>query len=133
MAAKRGYVLAGHRRMAHALRGLVAHPADDRNARMSEDHQRVVYVAHHARELELEDGVQLGDDFLGVDLIVFAGHGVPPGLSVADEITRRRWLTLQCSLQWACLGRSAQAIGRFRDAQLLSFRAGNVVPLPRAP
>src|SRR5215470_4808334 len=71
MAAKRRYVLAGHRGVIHALRGLVPHPAYDRNARVTEDHQRVMYIAHHPRELE--DSVEAGDDLLAIDLVVFAG------------------------------------------------------------
>src|SRR5499425_304176 len=76
VAAKRRYVLAGHRGVVHALRGLVSHPAYDRNARVTEDHQRVMYIAHHPRELELEDSVEADDDLLAIDLVVFAGHGV---------------------------------------------------------
>src|SRR5881397_763591 len=74
MAAERRYVLAGHGRMVHALRGLVAHPADDRNTRVAEDHQRVMQIAHYARELELQNGIEATDDFLGIDLVVFTGH-----------------------------------------------------------
>jgi hypothetical protein len=46
---------------------------------------------------------------------------------------KRRCRLLPCSRQPACPGRSAQAIGRFRDARPPSFRAGNAAPLPRAP
>src|SRR4029077_21222527 len=74
MATQRRYVLAGHRGVIHALRGLVTHPANDRNARMAEHHQRVVEVAHHSRELTLEDGDETSDDFLGIYLSVFTGH-----------------------------------------------------------
>src|SRR5713101_5522405 len=92
MPAKGGYVLAGHRGVAHALRGLAAHPADDRNARVAEDHQRVMYVAHHAREFELEDGVEAGDDFLGVDRVVFAGHAsLLVCASECESLTGRRY------------------------------------------
>src|SRR6201988_3414200 len=56
MPAKGRDMFAGHCGVVHALRGLVAHPADDRNARVAEDHQRVMEVAHHASELELQNG-----------------------------------------------------------------------------
>src|SRR5262245_4812581 len=48
---ERCYMLASHRGVIHALRGLGAHPANDRNARVAEDHQGVVEVAYHSREL----------------------------------------------------------------------------------
>ena len=38
-AAECGYVLAGHRGVVHAFRGLVAQPAYKGNARVAEDHQ----------------------------------------------------------------------------------------------
>src|SRR5678815_4135282 len=58
MAAERRHVFAGHGRMVHTLRGLVAHPADDWNTRVAEDHQRVMHIADHARELELQNGIE---------------------------------------------------------------------------
>src|SRR6266511_1729868 len=69
-------MFAGHGRMVHALRGLVAHPADDRNARMAEDHQRVVQAAHYASKLEFQNGIETTDDVLGIDLVVVTGHRV---------------------------------------------------------
>jgi hypothetical protein len=45
---------------------------------MAEDHQRVVQIADDARELELENGIETGYDFLGIDLVVFTGHDVLP-------------------------------------------------------
>ena len=59
----------------HALGRLVAHPLDDRDARVTEDHERVVDVADDAGELQLENGVESGDDALLLDLVVFAGYG----------------------------------------------------------
>src|SRR5207249_6450006 len=53
MAAERRHVFAGHRRMAHTLRVLVAHLADDRITRVAEDYERVMQIADRARELEL--------------------------------------------------------------------------------
>src|SRR3989442_6485511 len=78
MAVERRHVLAGHGRMVHTLRGLVAHPADDRITRVAEDYQRVMQIADHARELELQNGIEAAYDFLGIDLVVFTGHDVPP-------------------------------------------------------
>src|SRR5262249_37855923 len=74
--AERRNVLAGHRGVVHAFDRLVAHPADDRDARVAEYHQRVVDVAHDARELELEDRVEGTDDAVPVDLVVLVGHGL---------------------------------------------------------
>src|SRR4030095_415091 len=78
MTAERRHVFAGHGRMVHTLRGLVAHPADDRNTRVAEDHQRVMQIADHARELELQNGIEAAYDFLGIDLVVFTAHDVLP-------------------------------------------------------
>src|SRR4029450_10542661 len=61
--------------LVHALGRLVAHPLDDRDARVTEDHERVVDVADDAGELQLENGVESGDDALPLDRVVFAGHG----------------------------------------------------------
>src|SRR5918995_5981244 len=74
--AERRNVLAGDRGVVHAFDRLVPHPADDRDARVAEYHQRVVDVAHDAGELELEDRVEGKDDEVPVDLVVLAGHGL---------------------------------------------------------
>src|SRR5262245_7939433 len=73
--AERCNVLAGDRGVVHAFDRLITHPADDRDARVAEYHQRVVNVAHDASELELEDRVEGKDDAVPVDLVVLAGHG----------------------------------------------------------
>jgi hypothetical protein len=36
-------------------------------------------IADHARELELQNGIEAAYDFLGIDLVVFTGHDVLPG------------------------------------------------------
>src|SRR2546428_3641548 len=93
MAAERRHVFAGHGRMVHTLRGLVAHPADDRNTRVAEDHQRVMQIADHARELELQNGIETAYDFLGIDLVMFTGHDVLPrggcGFSTQEYALKR--------------------------------------------
>jgi hypothetical protein len=80
-------MFAGHGRMVHALRGLVAHPADDRNARVAEDHQRVMQVAHYARELEFQNGIETTDDVLGIDLVVVTEHRVLLGCKFSIQGT----------------------------------------------
>src|SRR5688572_13338178 len=59
--------LAGLLRMPQRLGRLILEPLDDRNAAVAEDHHRVVRVADDARELALEDEVQLFDDLLGIE------------------------------------------------------------------
>jgi hypothetical protein len=64
MSAKRRYMLTRHGGMVHAIRGLVPHPADNRNARVPEDPKRLMHTAHYASELDLQDGIETTDDFL---------------------------------------------------------------------
>ena len=65
MPAESGDVFARQDRVRVGLIGLVAQPGDDRNAVVAENHEAVVHVAHHAGEFELENAVQVVDDFLG--------------------------------------------------------------------
>src|SRR6185503_1252846 len=67
VAAKARHHLAGQLRVRQRLGGLVLEPLHDRNAAVAEDHHRVVRVTDDARELALENLVELFDDFLLVE------------------------------------------------------------------
>jgi len=51
-------------RMEHRLVGLAAQPGDDGDAVMPVDHQRIVHVAHHARQFGFQDLVEDFQRFL---------------------------------------------------------------------
>ena len=76
MPAEPRHELARPLRVRERLGRFRAEPRDDRNAAVAENHHRIVRVANYARELALENAVQLRDDLLLVD----RGHGCDFGL-----------------------------------------------------
>jgi len=63
-------LLAGFLGVPEGLGGLPAHPGDDRDAVVAEDHQRVVRVAHDAGQLCLHDPVERRDDGRFVEFLL---------------------------------------------------------------
>jgi hypothetical protein len=86
MAAECRDVFAGEHRMCVRLGRLVAQPRHDGNAVVAKDHEAVVHVAHHARELELEDVVEAVDHIVGeIRIKVGIGHVVLASVRVVGR------------------------------------------------
>src|SRR5436309_7265723 len=78
MAAQGSDVLARRDCVRDRFLGLLAHPLHDRNASVTEDHQRIVRVADDPRQLQLEDAIEDVDGLLGVHFLRGTRHDALP-------------------------------------------------------
>src|SRR5713101_3646439 len=69
MLAEMGYHLTRCVGVCQASRSFAAQPANDGNAAVAKDHQRVVRVTHHSSQLRLQNLIQQRDDGFLVNLL----------------------------------------------------------------